>query len=109
MPGAGDIRDNILFKRETPDGLSFLASMDDCNFCLTDLLDCYNEENPNSTYCDTRNPRELDTPTTHRLIRTIAISCDTDMKIRPANTGLKVTEVMEQEGLSPEDIFIPEE
>ena len=105
LPGASDIRDKITFRRELSDGLSFSMNLQDAAPLLYELLDHYNNENPQATY---DRPWPLETLTsleTLKLIRTVALTVDLDFQINPGANGATVTQVMREQELQPRSIF----
>ena len=73
---------------------------------LGDLLDLYNEENQDSPYVNVRDMAALNIRETHALIRVTAICTNMEGKIRPHEWWTTVTEIMEQEELGPDAIFM---
>ncbi len=105
LPGARDIRYDITFHREFPDGASFKTAWSDCRYFMDDLLEQYGSENPSQPYDEARNPEDLSPQEVHSLIRTIALASNMDSKIDPEANGTTLTEIMEDNGLEPETIF----
>ena len=105
LPGARDIRYDITFHREFPDGAGFRTTWSDCRYFMEDLLEQYQKENPKQPYDEARDTQDLSPQDVQRLIRTIALSSNMDSKIDPQANGTTLTEIMEDNGLEPESIF----
>lgn len=109
MPGADDIRNRLAHRRDLGEGLSFVTSAWDAGYFLDDLLEAYNGENPGSPYLGHRDPDTFTAAESMALVRTVARCLNMEMKIRPEDSGSTVTQVMEEEGLSPAAVFQPGE
>ena len=109
MPGSGDIRDHITFRRDFPDGLVFTVNRHDVSHQAQDLLDCYNDENPGSPWEEPLPPDALTPNETLKLIRVIAVSLDLDFKVNPGANGTTVTQILRENDLDPASIFHHEE
>ena len=105
MPGAGDIRQDLKFRRELPDGWTIDATWEDAKCLARELLDCYNAENPLGGYDELADLEETSPENALRLIRTTAICLDSESRFRPHNMGFRATEVMKEQGLEPGRVF----